>query len=234
VAKFVNNFGEAGPSIQPHFNKTSMKYIRVQLLWVAFFSFCIVSSLHAQSHGVAAGEVILHDTSGHTTTIQPSSSGSGTFTPPINSANSGDVITSDGSGGTSWQPPTSGFTPQMIDVYTTGVQFLLPATSCFFTNIAYASGLFSLGTDVIVTVAGVYRIDFSVYPTFAAQFGIEQNGIPVPSGAFLCAANALTSGSALVLCLAGDVLDISNQGAGLVILNAGGAVDASLIVTRVQ
>jgi hypothetical protein len=209
-----------------------MKYTRVLVI---VFSLCIASLLHAQSHGVDAGKVVLNDGSGHTTTIQPSSSGSGTFTPPINTAGSGDVITSDGSGGTSWQPPTSGFTPQMIDVYTTGVQFLPPATSCFFTNIAYASGLISLGTDVFVTVAGVYRIDFSVYPTSAAQFGILQNGIPVPSGAFLCAANTLTSGSTLVSCLAGDILDLSNQGAGLVILNTGGAaVDVSLIVTRVQ
>jgi hypothetical protein len=56
------------------------------------------------------GGMMLGDGLGHTTTIHAGTA-TGTFTVPTNTSNSGDVVTSDGIGGVSWQPQAGGASP---------------------------------------------------------------------------------------------------------------------------
>lgn len=62
-------------------------------------------SLHAQARDFHTQRVVLDDGNGNTTTIQTTGAANGTFTVPSNTPNSGDVITSTTSGGTTWQAP---------------------------------------------------------------------------------------------------------------------------------
>ena len=79
---------------------------RVSIWFFALVLLCTPSltELHAQSRDFHAQRVVLDDGAGHTTTIQASGT-TGTFSPPVNGSAVGDVITSDGSGGTAWQAP---------------------------------------------------------------------------------------------------------------------------------
>ena len=56
------------------------------------------------------GGMVLGDGAGHTTTIHAGTT-TGTFTVPTNTSNNGDVITSNGTGGVSWQAQASGASP---------------------------------------------------------------------------------------------------------------------------
>jgi hypothetical protein len=59
----------------------------------------------------------LDDGSGHTTTIQGSAT-PGTYIPPTNPSNNGDVIVAGGGGATSWSAPSGGSVPSGITVVT--------------------------------------------------------------------------------------------------------------------
>ena len=74
---------------------------------IAMMFFFATDCLRAQSpasRSYHTGSVVLDDGNGHTTTIQASGT-TGSFSPPVNGSALGDVITSDGSGGTAWQAP---------------------------------------------------------------------------------------------------------------------------------
>jgi N-acetylneuraminic acid mutarotase len=75
---------------------------------VALLACCSYSSSEAQSRDYHTQRIILDDGNGHTATVQYTGTTTTTFGIPTNSPNSGDVITSDGSGGTTWQSPGGG------------------------------------------------------------------------------------------------------------------------------
>ena len=65
----------------------------------------------AQSRDYHAQRIVLDDGNGHTATVQYTGTTSTTFGIPSNAPNSGDVITSDGAGGTTWQSVGGGSVP---------------------------------------------------------------------------------------------------------------------------
>jgi len=162
---------------------------------------------------------------------------SGAFTLPTTTGSSGDLVTSDGLGGSSWQPPVS-VSPQLIDVYNAANEFVAIASNVVFNNQQYASGLTFNGTTTItVTVTGIYEINFSIYSsTAAAQFEIFLNNTGIAATHIVCGSNSLSHYSALVSCAAGDVINLRNVGGSTATLSSPliGDVNAALEMKRVK
>lgn len=161
---------------------------------------------------------------------------SGAFTLPTATGSIGDVITSDGAGGSSWQP--AGFTPQLIDIYTTNTQTVFLLSNVLFSTTGYVSGLTFNGSSAItVNATGVYEIEFSIYTTtVSSSVEIFQNGTAVPGTRVACGANALSHFSAIIQCTAGDIINLRNANNTNMTLQtpASGELTASLEMKRVQ
>ena len=162
---------------------------------------------------------------------------SGAFTLPTATGASGNVITSDGLGGSSWQPPTS-FTPQLIDLFNTPSEAVSNGSNIGFSSAGYSTGLtFSSSTTITVNVTGVYEIEISLYTsTASARFEIFQNNTALPATRIVCGANSLSHYSTLVSCNAGDVINLRNVGGSTAILSSPliGDVNATLVMKQVQ
>jgi hypothetical protein len=204
------------------------------------FSLTMFSSVYAQ-HSVQ-----VDDGAGNISTIVAPSTPA-TFKLPTNTGTAGQVLTSDGAGGTSFQP-AGNFTPSFLYEYSInffGGLFVPAFGNVPFFNLGNNTGTaFTVGPFGAITIneTGLYQVDFSISLGNFAPLGggvtLSQNGIQILGTQYTPQQNAAIQGMAYLNLNAGDIITVVNAN-GLAI-NLGGltfglnSVVASLRMARVQ
>ena len=215
-----------------------MKLFRTAFLLA--FSVMMFSSVYAQH------TVQVDDGAGHNSEIVASSTPT-RFKLPTNTGTAGQVLTSDGAGGTSFQPAAGpGFTPSFLYIYNTnaiGPLFVLPNSPIpfFFTGTITGTAFTNGFTSVTINETGTYQIDFSVSPGGGGtiDYAVAVNGVSAAGATYTSHNNMATQGMAYLHFNAGDIVSVNNADpAFLSILGGAGyslsTTIASLRMTRVQ
>jgi len=169
-----------------------------------------------------------------------------TFKLPTNTGTAGQVLTSDGAGGTSFATVGS-FTPSFLYEYSVNFNagLFVPAfgnvplnNTSVNTGTAFAVG--PLGA-VTINETGLYQVDFSISlgnGFFIGSFALFQNGFQIPGTQYTPQQNSAIQGMAYVDLNAGDVLTLVNNSFGAAFLGgfnfAFTSVVASLRMARVK
>ncbi len=152
------------------------------------------------------------------------------WTLPTADGSSGQALQTDGSGNLSWS------VPQALNVYNQSSEAVANDAFVTFFSTQLTSGITLVSnTTATISIAGTYRVEFSVFPTGSSNYALLKNGTVIASSDVHCAANTLTHCSALITCATSDVINLVNVTGSTSTLNAGGLeVDASLEITMVK
>jgi hypothetical protein len=160
------------------------------------------------------------------------------------------ILLDDGAGNTlTLLPPASGgsngsmnvFTPAYFNAYVTSAPTsIVPGGDIPITTVATISGFVANGLGgFIVSMPGIYNVEFTVARNEPSAFAVAVNGAIQPNAVFGCATGTVVvHGSAMIPLLAGQVIKLvsSPLNATSVTLESevAGAVQASLSATRIQ
>jgi hypothetical protein len=168
-----------------------------------------------------------------------------TFTLPTNTGAAGQVLTSNGAGGTSFLP-AGGFTPSFLYEYLPSpgfAFFIVPfGTVNFNTTGVNIGSAFTVGGGGAVTIneTGFYQLDYSIF--FDAnplnEVAVFVNGISVPGTDYQAIPNGqLAQGMSYLHLNIGDIVTLQNTSLFFMLLGNGGGVNytiSSLRMSRVQ
>lgn len=211
-----------------------------------FTSILVIATMLIFSSAYAQHALQIDDGAGHISTIIAPATPS-TFKLPTNTGTAGQVLTSNGAGGTSFQPAGS-FTPSFLYEYAANTAgfglFVLPVSIVPMLNLGTNTGTaFTVGAQgsIIINETGIYQVDFSISLAnniLLPSFCLFKNGLQIPETQYTPMVGASIHGMAYLNLNVGDVLYLVNNTPAVAQIGGPtfliGNVIASLRMSRVQ
>lgn len=139
--------------------------------------------------------------------------------------------------GSAWTELNTASEPSYGYYYNTSGTIAISGGSVFFTNAGETSNdLIFTGTDVIVTIAGVYEISYTVIPSIGNRsFGITANGMLLPGSAFgTSTAGTPIVGQVVATLNPGDDISLVNTSSNAFLNSLLGTTNSSLLIRRLK